>query len=207
LSIGQQAFELIAQTLRDKPAANLMLATGSTMLPVYALLREAGLDLDFSLVKTFNLDEYYPGNQFREFMDAQLFSHVNIDEANVHFPTVDYDEVIAATGGIDLCLLGIGVNGHIAFNEPGSSVDSRTRVVELDESTRVRNSKLNNGADIPQRAISVGIATILDCKRIVVLANGADKTSAVHEARYSDISDKCPASFLQTHADVTWLVS
>ena len=203
--IAQQAVQLLAETLRKNPAANLMLATGSTMEPLYALLREA--DLDFSLIKTFNLDEYYLGNQFREFMDEQLFAHVNIDASNVHFPTVDYDDVIAAAGGIDLCILGIGVNGHIAFNEPGSSADSRTRVVELDESTRVRNSKLNDGVNIPPRAISVGVATILDCRKIVVLANGTEKAGAVQEARYSDISEQCPASFLQTHADVTWLVS
>ncbi len=204
MSIYRQAVELIAQTLREKPTANLMLATGSTMEPLYALLRESGLD--FSLAKTFNLDEYYPGNQFREFMNAQLFEHVNIDANKVHFPTLDYDEVITAAGGIDLCLLGIGVNGHIAFNEPGSSVDSRTRIVELDASTRKRNSQLNDGADIPPRAISVGVATILDCKKIVVLANGDEKREAVERARFSPISSDCPASFLQGHADVQWLV-
>jgi len=202
--IEQQAVELIAQTLRDKPAANLMLATGSTMEPVYALLREAGLD--FSLANTFNLDEYLDGNQFREFMDAQLFEHVNICSGNMHFPVIGYDALIAEAGGIDLCILGIGVNGHIAFNEPGSSVNSRTRVVELDVSTRVRNSQLS-GEEIPSKAISVGIATILDCKRIIVIASGEEKHEAVNNARYSDISDKCPASFLQTHSDVTWLVS
>ena len=204
MSIEQQAVELIAQTLRDKPAANLMLATGSTMEPVYALLREAGLD--FSLANTFNLDEYIDGNQFREFMNAQLFEHVNICSTNVHFPALGYDELIYNSGGIDLCILGIGVNGHIAFNEPGSSVNSRTRVVELDVSTRVRNSELS-GEETPSKAISAGIATILDCKRIIVIASGEEKREAVNNARYSDISDKCPASFLQTHSDVTWLVS
>jgi len=204
LSIEQQAVEIITQTLRDKPAANLMLATGSTMEPVYALLREDCLD--FSLVRTFNLDEYYQGNQFREFMNTQLFDHVNICSTNIHFPALGYDELIGEAGGIDLCILGIGVNGHIAFNEPGASINSRTRVVELDASTRVRNSKLS-GAEIPSKAISVGIATILDCNKIIVVSSGKEKHEAVNNARYSDISDKCPASFLQTHSDVTWLVS
>jgi glucosamine-6-phosphate deaminase len=204
LSIAQQAVQLIAETLRDKPNANLMLATGSTMEPLYALLRDAGLD--FSQAKTFNLDEYYPGNQFHTFMDEQLFEHVNIDAGNINFPAIGYDDLIAAAGGIDLCLLGIGVNGHIAFNEPGSGIDSRTRVVDLDVSTRERNSKLSTSV-IPTQAISVGIATILDCKKIVVIATGEEKAHAVRCARYDDISEKCPASFLQTHADITWLVS
>ena len=140
-------------------------------------------------------------------MDAQLFDHVNICCGRMStFPALGYDALIAEAGGIDLCILGIGVNGHIAFNEPGSSANSRTRVVELDASTRVRNSQLS-GAEAPSKAISAGIATILDCKRIIVVASGEEKREAVNNARYSDISDKCPASFLQTHSDVTWLVS
>jgi glucosamine-6-phosphate deaminase len=204
LKVEQLAVQQIAETLKLKPNANLMLATGSTMDSVYALLREA--NLDFATAKTFNLDEYHPGNQFRNFMNEKLFDHINIAQQNIHFPCDNYDQIIEESGGIDLCILGIGVNGHIAFNEPGSTSDSRTRIVELDESTRVRNSKLSDGAQIPSHAISVGIATILDCKRIIVIAKGDEKTAAVNDARNGAISSACPASFLQQHPDVIWLI-
>ena len=219
-----QAAELFADAIRARPQIVLGLATGGTPVPMYKQLirlhREEGLD--FSQVRSFNLDEYiglppeHPQN-FRVFMQDHLFDHINIPPGNTLVPDgrasdiaaqlVDYEAAIKAAGGIDLQLLGLGHNGHIAFNEPGSAADSRTRVVELTPETIENNARFFTSMDeVPRTAITMGIGTILAAKRIVMLAFGQQKAAAVHRALQGEVSTECPASFLQTHRDVTFIL-
>ena len=216
--------QTIAQTNALKSQVILGLATGSTPIPVYAELvkRHQAGDLSLANATTFNLDEYLSlgGNHpqsFRAFMDEQLFRLVDIDPSNIHIPdglTQDaeahcqaYEAAIEAAGGLDVQLLGIGSNGHIAFNEPGSSPDSGTRVVELTEKTIQDNSRFFDRRDqVPRRAISMGIGTILRAKKIVLLATGESKAQAVAAAIDGRPDASCPASWLQRHSDVTFVL-
>ena len=185
--------DLMQETLREKPAGVLGLATGSTPIGVYRLLvnRHRAGHLDFSDVTTFNLDEYIGlgpehDQSYRYFMQQQLFDHVNVVRERTHVPNglasnipehvQDYEERIRQAGGIDLQLLGIGNNGHIAFNEPGSAIDSRTRQVDLTEDTIEANSRFfNSAAEVPRHAITMGIGTILESRRIILMATGKAK--------------------------------
>ena len=180
-----------------------MLATGSTMISFYKALREE--EIDYSRTKTFNLDEYYGSDEFKIFMANHFFQYVNLQKSNSYFPTRDYEEKIIDAGGIDLCVLGIGINGHIAFNEPGTPKNSRTRLVTLDKTTQNRNQKIA-GESIPEKAITVGIKTILESKEIWLLAKKSEKEDIYQEARYGPITEKCPASFLQHHPKMNWLL-
>ena len=219
-----KAAELFADAIRSHPKIVLGLATGGTPVPMYKQLirlhREEGLD--FSQVRSFNLDEYiglppdHPQN-FRVFMQDHLFDHINIAPGNTFVPDgrasdiaaqlVDYEAAIKAAGGIDLQLLGLGHNGHIAFNEPGSPADSRTRVVDLTAETIENNARFFASIDdVPRTAITMGIGTILESKRIVMLAFGQQKAAAVHRALRGEVTAECPASFLQTHRDVTFML-
>lgn len=214
----------MADFLKNQPAGVLGLATGSTPLDVYSELcrrhREDGLSFAQSL--TFNLDEYlglerdHP-QSYRRFMHAHLFDHVDIDVARTHFPDVhatdvrlaaeDYERELHESGGVGLQLLGIGTNGHIGFNEPGTLPDSLTRVVDLAPSTILSNQRFFESADqVPRRAITMGIATILRSEKILLLATGASKASAVAGAIQGPIDTENPASFLQTHADVHFVL-
>ena len=209
----------IARLLRDKPQAVLGLATGSTPLPLYRELvrlhREEGLD--FSQVKTFNLDEYmglvaeHPASYHR-FMHENLFRHLNIPPANIRIPegTVEgsrlvawcqrYEEEIIAAGGLDLQLLGIGSDGHIGFNEPTSSLASRTRIKTLSEQTRQYNAKFFPSLEeVPYHVITMGIATIMDARSVLLMAWGAGKARAVADAVEGPLSAMNPASVLQMH--------
>ncbi len=195
---AMKAAELFADAIRSRPQIVLGLATGGTPVPMYKQLirlhREDGLD--FSQVRSFNLDEYiglppdHPQN-FRVFMQDHLFDHINIAPSNTFVPNgrandiaaqlVDYEAAIKAAGGIDLQLLGLGHNGHIAFNEPGSAADSRTRVVDLTAETIENNARFFASMDdVPRTAITMGIGTILESKQIVMLAFGQQKAAAVH---------------------------
>jgi glucosamine-6-phosphate deaminase len=214
----------IAQTIRDRAAAGrpavLGLATGSTPLGVYRELARMHRDegLSFRGVVTFNLDEYYPmdpGNphSYHRFMWEQLFSHVDIDRANVHLPRGDvdrgkvaaecaaYEQAIVRAGGIDLQILGIGKTGHIGFNEPGSGASSRTRLVTLDTITR-RDAAADffGEENVPREAITMGVATILDAREIVILATGEHKSSIVQRAVEGEVDLQVAATFLQRHA-------
>jgi glucosamine-6-phosphate deaminase len=176
----------------------------------------------FSEATTFNLDEYvgipreHPGSYF-SYMKAQLFSHVDLDPARANIPRGDasdlaaecqrYEQALAVAGGLGLTFLGLGRNGHIGFNEPGTSFSSRTRVVDLTESTRRANAALFADGAVPARAITMGIATILDSARIVLLVNGEEKGEALERLRTGDSSETFPASALWSHPDVTVLVS
>lgn len=215
----------IAELIRRKPNAVLGLATGSTPIGVYdeliRLHREDGLD--FSQVTTFNLDEYFPiapdaPQSYVRFMREHLFDHINCQ--NWHVPdgkirdleTVrteceGYEMAIRAAGGLDLQLLGIGRTGHIGFNEPGSARDTRTRLVLLDSLTRADAAGDFFGLEnVPARAITMGVGSILDAREIIIMATGARKADIVQAALEGKITSKVPASFLREHAHTTWFL-
>jgi glucosamine-6-phosphate deaminase len=223
--MSREAARIVAGTVRSKPNATLGLATGSTTVGMYKELarlhQEQGLD--FSRVITFNLDEYlglaaeHP-QSFHCFMRENFFTHVNVASKNIHIPdgTIggDYEEYCAAyeraireAGGIDLQILGIGRNGHIGFNEPTSSFGSRTRLKVLTNETIEDNRKFfGAGEEMPQCAITMGIGTILEAKRILLLATGAAKAETVAEAIEGPITASLTASCLQLHPDVTFVI-
>tara|TARA_R110002049_G_scaffold27321_4_gene94494 strand:+ start:33144 stop:33863 length:720 start_codon:yes stop_codon:yes gene_type:complete len=223
-SASRFAADMIAAAVRDNPEIVLGLATGETPIGTYRHLIRLHRDegLDFSGVTTFNLDEYiglgrdHP-QSFHAFMRQNFFDHVNISADRIHLPdglATDpvayadaYEDAIRDAGGIDLQLLGIGHNGHIAFNEPGSPADSRTRVVDLTADTIEKNARFFDSVDdVPKTALSMGIGTILDAKRIVLLAFGAAKAEAVLKAMEGPVTVDHPASLLQTHDDVTFIL-
>ncbi|MBA3686891.1 MAG: glucosamine-6-phosphate deaminase, partial [Planctomycetes bacterium] len=204
----------------------LGLPTGGTPVPVYRRLvawHKAGT-LSFRHVVTFNLDEYHPmqaahAQSYRQFMTQQLFAHVDIDPANAHVPRGDmpadaaaehalaYERAIQAAGGIDLQLLGIGGNGHIGFNEPGSPRVSRTRLVRLHPRTRRDAARDFGGeANVPTGGVTMGVATILSARRVLLLATGAGKAAAIASAVEGNVDPACTASFLQEHGDVEFVV-
>ncbi len=216
---------LIARELRAKPHLVLGLATGRTMERVYAQLVRLNRDegLDFSLCRTFNLDEYiglppdHPGS-YRYYMNRQLFDNVNIDRRNTYLPDgmaadldagcAAYERRIAEFGGIDLQLLGIGTDGHIGFNEPLSALRSRTREKALAPATIEQNAPMFGGdlARVPKRAITMGVGTILESRRCIVLATGAQKARIVAQAVEGPITAMVSASALQLHPKCTVVV-
>ncbi len=222
--MSRHAARMIAERIKAKANLVLGLATGSTPVGTYQELirlhKEEGLD--FSQVRSFNLDEYLGiagdhDQSYRYFMNANLFDHINIDKANTRVPDgtaadpaascQQYEEDIKAAGGIDFQVLGVGGNGHIAFNEPGSSRDSRTRVVDLDEETIKANSRFFDSVDdVPKQAISMGMATIMETKEVILLANKANKADAIVKTIEGPVTEAVPASLLQEHANVTFLV-
>lgn len=207
---------IIAKMVREKPEAVLGLATGRTMEEVYALLGAMHRDegLDFSACRTFNLDEYIgldkdDVNSYHHYMDEQLFDHINIKQGNTHLPDGTakdlkaearaYEEKIRACGGIDLQLLGIGQSGHIGFNEPLSSLMSRTRDKVLAPETMEQNSPLFIGGEMPKRAMTMGVGTILESRRALVLVTGEEKASILAEAVEGAVTSRVTASALQLH--------
>ena len=222
--VAQSAAQTIATLIRNKPNAVLGLATGSTPVKTYAELirfhREESLS--FAKVTTFNLDEYWGldgdhNQSYRHFMQDLFFNRIDIRTWNTHVPNgkaVDptlegdaFEAQIRACGGVDLWLLGIGTNGHIAFNEPGSAPNSRTRQVDLTQETIQANARFfQNTEDVPRTAITAGIATICDAKKILLLATGANKAQAIQHALHDTPSPQCPASFLQSHPNCTFIL-
>lgn len=205
-TLSQEAAAIVARAIRAKPALTLGLPTGHTPLGLYEQLirRYQSEKLDFSGVRTFNLDEYIglppdDPRSYRSYMSARLFEHINVSPQNTHIPDAssDYEDLIRKAGGIDLLIVGIGANGHIAFNEPGSAFDSRTRIVQLAPETIQRA-----GSNVPHTAITMGIATILDARKILLLVSGAEKTEVVRRALRGPVSETVPASALQRHSDV-----
>ena len=216
---AETAAEIIAATVRRKPTAVLGLATGGTPVQCYrGLIRrfEAG-SLNFAQVRTFNLDEYiglplsHP-ESYHQFMARELFSHVNLDPANCRLPDptaadlqqecIDYERAIVEAGGVDLQLLGIGRDGHIGFNEPGSSLASRTRVKHLTRETIADNARFfDEPEDVPRLAITMGVGTIMDSKRCLLLATGAAKADAIRDTVEGPITASVPATALQWHRD------
>jgi len=208
---------LIAREIRENPRIVMGLASGNTMESVYARLVQMHLGerLDFAGCRTFNLDEYVglsadDENSYRHYMNHHLFSRVNINLRNTHLPDgmatdlaaecANYERLIALSGGIDLQLLGIGLNGHLGFNEPFSAFRSRTRVTVLSRVTRAQNAPLFPDPDeMPQRAITMGVGSILDCRRCVLLATGAEKAAIVARAVEGPMTHRVTATALQLH--------
>ena len=219
----------IAQLIREKAAKGqtcvLGMATGNTPVLLYKELvrmhKEEGLS--FKNVITFNLDEYYPIDKqayqsYWSFMHRNLFNHIDIDPANIHIPDgswpkeeikkhcAAYEQKLADVGGIDLQLLGIGLNGHIGFNEPGSGQFSRTRLINLDNTTRIANTyEFENLSKVPRMALTMGISNILHSRRILLMAWG-QKASIVARSVEGDVTEQVPASMLQQHSDCTFII-
>jgi len=216
-----QAAKIVADQVRRKPNSALGLSTGTTPLATYAELVRMHRDegLDFSGVTTFNLDEYYGISRehprsFYSQIHKNFLDHVNIRPDRAHIPNgeskaiaktcAEYEDAIRAAGGIDLQILGIGRTGHIGLNEPTSSLASRTRLKTLSDETINDNSKISG--DIPQVAITMGIGTNLEAKKILLLAFGEAKAKAVAKAIEGPISSSCSASALQMHRDVRFIL-
>lgn len=218
------AANIIAAQITLKPDSVLGLATGSTPIGTYKLLVKGYQqgNLDFSKVKSVNLDEYCGldgshDQSYRYFMNTNLFNHVNIDMANTNVPNgiatdleqecKRYDRLLEELGGVDLQLLGIGHNGHIGFNEPNEFFDKTTHVVDLKQSTIDANSRFfEKIEDVPRRAITMGIKSIMSARKILLVA-GADKKDIIERALFGPITPQVPASVLQFHNDLIVVVS
>ena len=222
-AMSAAAADIVASKLREKPRAVFMVPTGTTPLGMYRGLveRHEREGLSFARATFFNLDEYlglprdHPAS-YHVYMREKFYGLVDVDPGRVHVPDGAapdpeaecrrYERAIRAAGGVDLCVLGIGRNGHIGFNEPGASFDSRTRVVRLAESTRRVNATDFEGERAPERAISVGMRTISDSREVLLLASGANKAEAVAAAVGGEVSEDVPASALRLHPNVTLLL-
>jgi len=223
-AMSARASEFMANVVCNKPDCVLGLATGSTPIGLYKELirmhQEEGLD--FSRVTTFNLDEYYGlapdhDQSYHYFMYENLFNHINVAPQNINVPSglarnVDafcarYEQMIEEAGGIDIQVLGIGGDGHIAFNEPGSSLSSRTCLVTLDEQTIKDNARFfEKEEDVPRFAITMGVGTILEARRCLLLVNGAKKAGIIAEAVEGPITSQITSSALQMHPDTIVIV-
>lgn len=220
--LSREAANIISDELKLNPSMVLGLATGSTPIGTYEELirmyNEEGLD--FSKITTFNLDEYLKTpynnpNSYHYFMDDNLFNHININTDNIHIPDgnaedlekfcIEYDEKIEQTGGIDIQVLGIGENGHIAFNEPAPVLPLGTHVTDLTESTIKANSRFFDSIDeVPKKAITMGIGSIMKAKKILLLANGEKKAPIIAKIlKENKVTTEIPASLLLLHPDVT----
>lgn len=223
-TVAREIADLIQQRAKEGKQCVLGLATGSTPKTLYAELvrlhREEGLS--FKNVTTFNLDEYYPmkpdaAQSYHRFMNTCLFAHMDIDPKNIHIPdgtiakqdinqyAKSYEQAIDDAGGIDIQILGIGLNGHIGFNEPSTSRNSITRIAALENSTRLANAyEFDNISQVPRLSLTMGISSILKAKRIEILAFGQNKATIVAKTIEGQVSDKIPATFLQEHANVVF---
>ena len=222
--MSRKAAAVVAGIVRRKPNAVLGLATGSTPLGLYKELIRLHKEesLDFAKVTTFNLDEYVglgPTHEqsYRFFMDSNLFRHVNVPVAATHVPSGTapdlqeacrwYERRIEDAGGIDVQVLGIGSDGHIAFNEPGTSLGSRTHVTVLAEPTILDNARFfARKEDVPTMAVTMGVGTILEARKLLLLANKASKAEAVAAAVEGPVTSMCTASALQLHPDAVVFV-
>ena len=217
-NIAAMAAQQYVSLLQRKPNAILGGATGSTPLGLYAelvRLNKAG-EISFKDASSFNLDEYVGldgshDQSYRYFMDHNLFNHIDIDKSRTRVPSgIDvsdpaaYDKEIEAAGGVDLQLLGIGNNGHIGFNEPGTPFGSLTHIVELTESTREANKRFFKSIDeVPTHAVTMGVKTVMQARSIILMAIGPAKAPIMKEMLQGPVTEKVPASVLQLHPDVT----
>lgn len=218
--VSKEAAKIISGQVFVKPDSVLGLATGSTPVGMYQNLikmYKAG-EIDFSEVKTFNLDEYYPitpdnDQSYYYFMQQNLFKDINVKKENIHIPNGNvsdyqaecdnYEEMIENAGGIDLQVLGIGQNGHIGFNEPDENLISKTHLTGLTESTIKANSRFfDKIEDVPTKALTMGMATILKSKKILLLASGKSKHEVVKALLNDNITTSNPATLLKVHKDV-----
>ena len=219
-AMSERAAERIAGRINAKPDSVIGFATGSTPIGLYKSLinRHRNGELDFSQLTSFNLDEYVGLDSDHEqsyyrFMFEQLFSHVNIDKNRIHIPDgmvndIEaycswYESEIEKRGGLDVQILGIGANGHLGFNEPGSSLGSRTRRVTLTDVTVNDNARFfDHPGDVPRHAVTMGIGTILEAKSLLLLASGAGKAEAIRNSLEGPITAMVPGTALQWHPDV-----
>lgn len=219
--MSKRAAKIIAAQIILKPNSVIGLATGSTPIGTYTKLAEwcnKG-DVDFSNVTTFNLDEYLGldpdhNQSYRYYMNNNLFNKINIKLENTHVPNgkatnideecLNYDKKISDLGGISLQLLGIGHNGHIGFNEPDECFEKSTHCVDLSEKTIEANSRFFENEDmVPKKAITMGMKSIMQARKIVLIANGEDKKEILKKSLFGPITPKVPASILQLHSDLT----
>lgn len=220
LVISKMIADEFINLVKSKPNCVLGLATGTSPLHVYAGMVDAYKkgEVSFKNVKTFNLDEYVGlegshNQSYRYFMNVNLFDHIDIDKKNTNVLLgvgdyeafyKGYDKMIEDAGGIDLQILGIGSDGHIAFNEPGTSFDSLTHITELTEQTIKDNSRLfNDISEVPTSAITMGLKSIMNAKKIVLIATGKNKAVAVKGLIQGEVDESMPCSILQRHPDVT----
>ncbi|KAB7707200.1 glucosamine-6-phosphate deaminase [Bacillus aerolatus] len=222
--LSETAARLVLEKVKANPDIVLGLATGGTPEGMYKRLvedhRSAGTS--YKNVTTFNLDEYAglsqaDPNSYYAYMREHLFDHIDVPKENVHLPDgekedldaecIQYEQLIKEAGNVDLQVLGIGGNGHIGFNEPGTPFDSHTHVVTLDESTREANARYFSSLDeVPTQALTMGIQTIMRAKEIVLLASGKSKAEAVAQLLKEEANENFPASILTTHPNVTVIV-
>lgn len=223
--LSRKAANIICAQVISKPDCTLGLATGSSPLGAYAemIKRYNEGDVDFSEVSSINLDEYVGlggdnDQSYRYFMDHNLFEHINIDIAKTRVPNgcasdferecAEYDAYIEKCGGIDLQLLGIGLDGHIGFNEPDKHFEKATHIVELDSSTIEANARFFKSADdVPRKAITMGMGGIMSARKVLLIANGEKKRDIVYRAFTGPITPEVPASILQLHPDLTVIYS
>lgn len=219
---GELVAAEIATLIEGRPDAVLGLATGSTPLPVYEALRARLNGVDVSQVRGFALDEYVgldPAHieSYRSVITREVVEPLGLDPQRIHVPNgaeatiqhagADYEAAIAAAGGVDLQILGIGTDGHIGFNEPGSSFASRTRVKTLTEQTREDNARFFDSIDdVPRHCITQGLGTILDARELLLVAQGEGKADAVAAMIEGPVASICPASALQLHARATVII-
>ncbi len=215
------ASEQILDALKEKPDLTLGLATGSTPVGLYSNLiaaYESG-KADFSQVKTFNLDEYYPiakanSQSYDAFMKANLFDRINVAKENIHIPngeaedpiaeTAAYEKMLADNGYTDIQVLGIGQNGHIGFNEPDAQLYASTHVTGLTDNTIEANARFfEKKSDVPTKALTMGMGSIMKSRSILMLISGKAKVEAVAALRGDAVTPDCPASFLKLHPNVT----
>lgn len=222
--MSRKAALTVASHIILRPYSVLGLATGDTPLGMYRKLIDFynDGDIDFTEIKTFNLDEYYglsrlDPQSYHNYMMENLFKHINIKNHNINIPDgmaqsieeecKNYEEKIKNSGGIDLQILGIGRNGHIGFNEPDVKFEGTTHLVELDEDTIKANARFFESIEkVPTRAISMGIKTIMHARKILLLAHGKEKAQAIYKAVEGKITPEVPASVLQLHPDVTLIM-
>lgn len=222
--MSKKAYEILYGIIKDKPSAVLGLATGGTPIGLY---REMIADckagkVSYKNMTSVNLDEYvglpitHP-ESYRAFMNRNLFDHIDIDKSNTHVPdgladdlakAADEYTAFIAAHPVDVQILGIGGNGHIAFNEPGTSFDSHTHVVELKQNTRRDNARFfdDDINKVPTHAVTMGLKDIMSAKTIILLANGAAKAPAIRDMVQGSVDESCPASILQTHPSVYVIV-
>ncbi len=222
--MSKKAADLLASVVNEMDQPILGLATGGTPAGMYEeLIRmNKASQVDFGKTTAFNLDEYYPiskesDQSYYYFMRENLFQHINIDMNNTHIPdgaaedcdaeSEAYDKKIRETGGVDMQVLGIGSNGHIAFNEPADYFSTKTQRTDLTEGTIKDNSRFfENIEDVPKEAITMGIGTIMNSKRIMLLASGKAKAEVIKETILGKVTPQVPASILQFHKDVTMIL-
>jgi glucosamine-6-phosphate deaminase len=220
--VAQYLADEVVYQVKRHPRSVLGLATGSTPTDAYRRLcvDYSQHHTDYSQISTFNLDEYFPTsandeNSYYSYMKKHLFNHINIDFNNIHFPQPagtetspsDYDVLIDQKGGLDLLILGIGENGHIGFNEPGTEKESITRMVHLDPITIKNNSRFFKSVhEVPNEAITMGIQTILKARKIILVATGINKANIIQKFLFGPITSEVPATYLKQHDNVVVLL-